>query len=97
MLRQLILSSRIASCSSDASSRHGTLGSGLQRVCPVDKLAIAPSLITPTIPFTDKQLRELRVKQRSTIEEIKKKTNYYSTKNLLERYDDGPAKVSSNP
>lgn len=27
-------------------------------------------------------------KQRSTIDDIKKKTNYYSTKNLLERYDD---------
>ncbi|KAL7416297.1 hypothetical protein BDY24DRAFT_379153 [Mrakia frigida] len=38
----------------------------------------------------EKQLRDLRIKQRTTIEDIKKKTNYYTTKNLLERYDDGP-------
>jgi hypothetical protein len=25
------------------------------------------------------------------VEEIKKKTNYYSTRNLLERYDDSPS------
>ena len=42
---------------------------------------------------TEKQLRELRIKQRSTIEDIKKKTNYYTTKNLLEKYDEGPGKV----
>lgn len=30
--------------------------------------------------------------QRTKIEEIKKKTNYYSTKNLLERYGDSPAR-----
>lgn len=46
---------------------------------------------------TEKQLRELRIKQRSTIEDIKKKTNYYTTKNLLEKYDEGPGKVSRSP
>lgn len=45
------------------------------------------------MPLAEKQLRELRIKQRSTIEDIKKKTNYYTTRNLLERYDEG-VKVS---
>ncbi|KZV79386.1 hypothetical protein EXIGLDRAFT_735172 [Exidia glandulosa HHB12029] len=35
-------------------------------------------------------LKRLTVKQRTKIEEIKKATNYYSTKNLLERYDESP-------
>lgn len=37
----------------------------------------------------EKTLKELKVTQRNKIEEIKKKTNYYSTKSLLDRYDDG--------
>ncbi|KZS96441.1 hypothetical protein SISNIDRAFT_463924 [Sistotremastrum niveocremeum HHB9708] len=36
----------------------------------------------------EKHLKKLMIKQRNTIEEIKKKTNYYSTKNLIERYDE---------
>ncbi|KAF8518271.1 hypothetical protein BU17DRAFT_76178 [Hysterangium stoloniferum] len=39
----------------------------------------------------EKTLKELLVQQRTKIEEIKKKTNYYSTKSLLDRYDEGPA------
>ena len=38
----------------------------------------------------EKQLVSLRKQQREKIEEIKKKTNYYSTRTLIERYDDGP-------
>ncbi|KAG8905021.1 glutamine--fructose-6-phosphate transaminase (isomerizing) [Tulasnella sp. 403] len=36
----------------------------------------------------EKQLKSLMAEQRTKIEEIKKKTNYYSTKNLLDRYDE---------
>ncbi|KAF8521329.1 hypothetical protein JB92DRAFT_2891327 [Gautieria morchelliformis] len=36
----------------------------------------------------EKTLKKLLVEQRNKIEEIKKKTNYYSTKNLLDRYDE---------
>ena len=32
-------------------------------------------------------MKDLLAKQRNKVEEIKKKTNYYSTKNLLDRYD----------
>jgi len=42
----------------------------------------------------EKTLEELLVKQRKKIEEIKKKTNYYSTKSLLDRYDEGPTSKS---
>lgn len=35
-------------------------------------------------------LRELRKQQRAKIEEFKKKSKYYETRDLLERYDDAP-------
>ena len=38
--------------------------------------------------FTEKTLVTLRKQQREKIEEIKKKTNYYTTRNLLDRYDE---------
>lgn len=38
--------------------------------------------------FLEKHLVTLRKQQRDKIEEIKKKTNYYSTRNLIERYDE---------
>ncbi|KAI0063818.1 hypothetical protein BV25DRAFT_1906903 [Artomyces pyxidatus] len=37
----------------------------------------------------EKSLKKLYNEQRSKVEEIKKKTNYYSTRSLLERYEDG--------
>ena len=37
--------------------------------------------------IVEKTLRELRKTQQTKIEEIKKKTNYYSTRDLLQRYD----------
>ncbi|KAH8917678.1 hypothetical protein BT69DRAFT_1323407 [Atractiella rhizophila] len=40
----------------------------------------------------EKVLVELRKKQRSKVEELKKKTGYYSTRDLLEKYDDSPSK-----
>ncbi|KIJ34298.1 hypothetical protein M422DRAFT_52067 [Sphaerobolus stellatus SS14] len=39
----------------------------------------------------EKTLKELMVQQRNKLEEIKKKTNYYSTKSLLDRYDESAA------
>jgi len=38
----------------------------------------------------EKTLKTLKKQQHEKIEEIKKKTNYYSTRNLIERYDDIP-------
>lgn len=43
----------------------------------------------------EKTLKELLRQQRTKIEEIKKKTNYYSTRNLLERYDESPSDVNA--
>jgi len=45
----------------------------------------------------EKTLVTLRKHQRERIEEIKKKTNYYTTRNLLERYDDSPAGSPNSP
>jgi len=39
----------------------------------------------------EKILVKLRKQQRETVEEIKKQTNYYSTRSLLEKYDEGTA------
>ncbi|KAH7906121.1 hypothetical protein BJ138DRAFT_667086 [Hygrophoropsis aurantiaca] len=36
----------------------------------------------------ERTLKEVLKKQRSKVEEIKKKTNYYSTRNLIEKYDE---------
>lgn len=43
----------------------------------------------------EKTLRELRKKQHTKVEEIKKKTNYYSTRDLLQKYD--PSSPSNSP
>ncbi|THH02958.1 hypothetical protein EW145_g6654 [Phellinidium pouzarii] len=45
----------------------------------------------------EKTLKKLLAQQRSKVEEIKAKTNYYSTKNLIERYDASPAGSPSRP
>jgi hypothetical protein len=42
-------------------------------------------------PYTEKTLRELRKRQHTKIEEIKKKTDYYATRDLLQKYDETPA------
>ena len=41
-----------------------------------------------TFASSEKTLVTLRKQQREKIEEIKKKTNYYTTRNLLDRYDE---------
>lgn len=38
----------------------------------------------------EKALVKLRKEQREKIEEVKQKTNYYSMRNLIERYEEGP-------
>ncbi|KAI0942041.1 hypothetical protein AcW1_009635 [Taiwanofungus camphoratus] len=45
---------------------------------------------TRTGDAEEKLLVALRKQQREKIEDIKRKTNYYSTRTLLERYDDAP-------
>jgi endoplasmic reticulum junction formation protein lunapark len=43
---------------------------------------------THVLKLSEKTLVTLRKQQREKIEEIKKKTNYYTTRNLLDRYDE---------
>lgn len=45
----------------------------------------------------EKTLVTLRKQQRERIEDIKKKTNYYTTRNLLERYDEASPGSPSSP
>jgi hypothetical protein len=50
----------------------------------------------------EKTLQELQKKRREIVEDIKKKTNYYSTRNLIERYDESsqiasPTRPGSSP
>ncbi|KAI0266251.1 hypothetical protein BC834DRAFT_876236 [Gloeopeniophorella convolvens] len=45
----------------------------------------------------EKSLEELKIERRNKVEEYKKKTNYYETRDLLERYEDGPAKTPARP
>ncbi|KAG8992991.1 hypothetical protein FRB94_007894 [Tulasnella sp. JGI-2019a] len=47
--------------------------------------------------WEEKQLKSLLAEQRTKIDEIKKKTNYYTTKNLLDRYDDPASRKAPVP
>jgi hypothetical protein len=48
--------------------------------------------------FSEKSLAELKQTRRNKVEDFKKKTNYYETRELLERYEDGAsAGPSSRP
>lgn len=38
--------------------------------------------------YSENTLKDVLKKQRDTVEEIKKKTNYYNTRNLIEKYDE---------
>ena len=40
--------------------------------------------------FSEKSLAALKQARRSKVEDFKKKTNYYETRELLERYEDNP-------
>ncbi|KAF9074403.1 hypothetical protein BDP27DRAFT_1444255 [Rhodocollybia butyracea] len=44
----------------------------------------------------ERTLQQLLKQQREKVEEIKKKTNYYSTRELLQRYDDSPFGFSTS-
>jgi hypothetical protein len=39
--------------------------------------------------FSEKSLAALRLERRSKVEDFKRRTNYYETRELLERYEDG--------
>ncbi|KAF7976100.1 hypothetical protein HWV62_7521 [Athelia sp. TMB] len=45
----------------------------------------------------EKTLKVVLKQQRTKIEEIKKKTNYYNTRNLIERYDEAPSARPGGP
>jgi hypothetical protein len=50
------------------------------------------------VAMSEATLKKLLTKQRNIIEEIKQKTNYYSTRSLLDRYDNTkPPPVSETP
>lgn len=40
------------------------------------------------LSFPEQALKDLKKQRRDRVEEIKKKTNYYSTRDLLQKYDD---------
>ena len=46
------------------------------------------------VPHVEKALVSLRKQQREKIEEVKQKTNYYSMRNLIERYEESPGPAS---
>ena len=75
------------SCSYDASCKSGIKGKVMQKV----RIHI---VACPTFGIKrgckEKTLQELLKKQRSVVEDIKKKTNYYSTQELLSKYDTSP-------
>lgn len=57
-------------------------------------MKVRPSSL-PAYPLTaihssrsERTLQEVLKQQRDTVEEIKKKTNYYNTRNLIEKYDE---------
>lgn len=45
-------------------------------------------MVYKTCFLTEKHLKELMKKRRDKVEEIKKKTNYYTTRDLLQKYDE---------
>ncbi|KAI0290155.1 hypothetical protein BC826DRAFT_970600 [Russula brevipes] len=45
--------------------------------------------------FSEKALAALKLARRNKVEDFKKKTNYYETRELLERYEDGSSTPSS--
>ncbi|CAA7269821.1 unnamed protein product [Cyclocybe aegerita] len=45
----------------------------------------------------EKSLKELMKIRRDKVEEIKKKTNYYSTRDLLQKYDEAPSATPGRP
>lgn len=79
-------------CSREESCRFGTQESGTQKV---GKILSALHLYTHSL--AEKTLVTLHKQRSERIEEIKKKTNYYTTRNLLERYDDSPSTARASP
>jgi hypothetical protein len=47
--------------------------------------------LVPTSLLSEKSLAALKLSRRNKVEDFKKRTNYYETRELLERYEDGPS------
>lgn len=60
-------------------------------------ISVDGPLLIQYLDCSEKTLRELLKQQRVKVEEIKKKTNYYTTRNLIERYDEGSASNTNSP
>jgi len=75
------------------SRKYGTLGLETRKVL-VRYQTYPPNSHLAT---TEKTLVTLRKQQREKIEEIKKKTNYYTTRNLLDRYDESASSPGTTP
>ena len=72
-------------CSRVGSYSCGTRGLATLKVClPSHGLRLKGL----SLVVAEETLKQLHVTQRNKIEEIKKKTNCYSTKNLIDRYDE---------
>jgi len=72
---------------------YGTLVLEAQKVCSSQSRS-PPSFTKSHFESKEKTLKTLLQQQRTKIEDIKKKTNYYTTRNLLERYDESPSLVN---
>ncbi|GLB34401.1 putative predicted integral membrane zinc-ribbon metal-binding protein [Lyophyllum shimeji] len=84
--------------------RGGRAASGLERAVKAAPVIVGPIIILFVRRIVqiwykrkgdaeEKTLQTLLKQQRAKVEEIKQKTNYYSTRDLIQRYDDSP----SNP
>ena len=76
-----------AFCSCGESYKYGTREREMRKVCIIN----IHSLMHADKSVLEKTLQTLMKQQRLKVEEIKKKTNYYSTRELLQRYDDSPS------
>ncbi|KAG6899693.1 hypothetical protein C0993_007893 [Termitomyces sp. T159_Od127] len=74
----------------------GQRRSGIEKAVKGAPVIIGPILIVQVWyrrkgDAEEKTLQQLMKQQRSKVEEIKKKTNYYTTRDLLQRFDDAPS------
>lgn len=82
---ELIPVGSAASSLRDALCGGGTSGSRTGRVRWFFQLACSSGA---DAGITEATLRTLKKEQRDKVEELKRKTGYYSTRNLLEKYDE---------
>jgi hypothetical protein len=58
---------------------------------------LPPQISPPLTHLSEKTLQTLLKAQRAKVEEIKKKTNFYETRDLLSRYERGDSPSASSP